>query len=78
MRESGQLFDIVASAVLPALQDPVAFSCELQILEANYSKRQETVFFPGKSAKCTFLARGVGKISCLNVNMCPLRKRQRS
>lgn len=47
VREKGQLFDITASAVLPALQDPEEFSCEVRIPEANYTKRQETVFFPG-------------------------------
>ncbi|KAK9686705.1 hypothetical protein QE152_g36990 [Popillia japonica] len=46
VREKGQLFDITASAVLPALQDPEEFSCEVRIPEANYTKRQETVFFP--------------------------------
>ncbi|GJQ72474.1 hypothetical protein Trydic_g3548 [Trypoxylus dichotomus] len=48
VREKGQLFDITASAVLPALQDPEEFSCEVRIPEANYTKRQETVFFPGE------------------------------
>lgn len=51
VREKGQLFDITASAVLPALQDPEEFSCEVRIPEANYTKRQETVFFPGELSR---------------------------
>ncbi|XP_071052254.1 uncharacterized protein [Onthophagus taurus] len=51
VRKKGELYDVTAIAILPSLQDPEVFSCELRIPEANYTKRQETVFFPGQDSK---------------------------
>lgn len=47
VRERGELFDITASVILPTLQDPEEFTCELHIPQANYTVRRETVFYPG-------------------------------
>lgn len=48
VRERGVLFDITASTILPALEAPEEFTCELHIPQANYTVRKETVFYPGK------------------------------
>lgn len=34
--------------MLPALEGPEEFSCELRIPQANYTVRKETVIYPGK------------------------------
>nr|KAH0807716.1 hypothetical protein GEV33_015075 [Tenebrio molitor]KAH0807717.1 hypothetical protein GEV33_015074 [Tenebrio molitor] len=53
-RLRGQLYEVSATATLPALKDPEEFSCELRIPQANYTVRRETVFYPGKSACLLF------------------------
>ncbi|KAJ8946154.1 hypothetical protein NQ318_004405 [Aromia moschata] len=46
-KQRGQLYEISATATLPALKDPEEFSCKLHIPQANYTTRRETVFYPG-------------------------------
>ncbi|KAJ8975491.1 hypothetical protein NQ317_016367 [Molorchus minor] len=45
-KQRGHLYEISATATLPALKDPEEFSCKLHIPEANYTTREDTVFYP--------------------------------
>ncbi|KAL1498224.1 hypothetical protein ABEB36_009057 [Hypothenemus hampei] len=43
------LYQIAAQVTLPELEGPEEFSCKLHIPQANYTRRRETVFYPGSA-----------------------------
>lgn len=47
-QKKGGLYNIKATANVPALVGPEEFSCELHIPQANYTVRKEAIYYPGK------------------------------
>ncbi|XP_068914781.1 uncharacterized protein [Tenebrio molitor] len=64
-RLRGQLYEVSATATLPALKDPEEFSCELRIPQANYTVRRETVFYPGNKAPLILMDRWLALSPCI-------------
>lgn len=61
IQERAGLFNIRATANIPALVEPEEFSCELHIPQANYTVRKEAIYYPvsggGNSISGAYISR---------------------